>query len=341
MAPSKVTLPKGSLVVVSGANGYIGSHVVDQLLAEGYNVRGTIRNEKPWLNELFEKRHGKGRFETIVVPAIDVAGAFDEAVKGADGFVHVASDVSFRPEPGEVINLAVNGAKRALEASAKETSIKRFVLTSSSAATIIPTPNKTGVVLDNDSWNEAAVAAAWNKDTPAEVKPMVIYAASKTEAEKASWAFVKSEKPGFVLNTVLPNMNSGPILSPEIAGSTQGWIAALLKGDKTLLGFPPEYAIDVVDDARLHVAALLDPSVNNERIWGFAHAFNVTDIINVLRKHRPDNKLIPDPPKDDGRDLTEVKGRPRAEELLKSFFGQAGWTGFEESIVAGLDSVGV
>jgi dihydroflavonol-4-reductase len=32
------------LVLVTGATGYIASHVVQQLLAEGYNVRGTVRS---------------------------------------------------------------------------------------------------------------------------------------------------------------------------------------------------------------------------------------------------------------------------------------------------------
>lgn len=91
MAPSDLALPKGSLVIVSGANGYIGSHIVDQLLELGYNVRGTVRAEKPWLNEMFEEKYGKGRFETAVVPTMNVPEAFDEAVKGAAGFIHVVS----------------------------------------------------------------------------------------------------------------------------------------------------------------------------------------------------------------------------------------------------------
>jgi NADPH:quinone reductase-like Zn-dependent oxidoreductase len=36
----------GSLVLVTGANGYIAMHVVDQLLKAGYTVRGTVRSVK-------------------------------------------------------------------------------------------------------------------------------------------------------------------------------------------------------------------------------------------------------------------------------------------------------
>jgi len=75
--------------VVSGANGFIASHIVDLLLELGFRVRGTVREAKPWLDKYFEEKYGQGRFSSINVPAIEAKGAFDEAVKGAAGFVHV------------------------------------------------------------------------------------------------------------------------------------------------------------------------------------------------------------------------------------------------------------
>lgn len=96
MTSPDVALSKDSLVLVTGANGYIGSHVVDQLLNAGYKVRGTIRSRKPWLEELFEKKYGKGRFETTIVPAMEAPGAFDEAAKDVAGVVHVVWSLSLR-----------------------------------------------------------------------------------------------------------------------------------------------------------------------------------------------------------------------------------------------------
>lgn len=37
---------KPNLVVVTGGTGYVGSMVIDQLLAEGYSVRATVRAPK-------------------------------------------------------------------------------------------------------------------------------------------------------------------------------------------------------------------------------------------------------------------------------------------------------
>lgn len=77
-------IPKGSTVLVTGVNGYIASHLADQLLSAGFNVRGTVRNASrtQWIRDLFDEKYGPGRFETVVVPKVDAEGAWDEAVKG-------------------------------------------------------------------------------------------------------------------------------------------------------------------------------------------------------------------------------------------------------------------
>lgn len=77
-------LERGSLVLVTGVSGYIGSHVADQLLAYGYRVRGTVRDvqKAAWTNEFFAGNYGEGHFESIVVPDMAQEDAFEEAVKG-------------------------------------------------------------------------------------------------------------------------------------------------------------------------------------------------------------------------------------------------------------------
>lgn len=77
-------IPIGSLVLVTGISGYIGSHVADQLLQAGYCVRGTVRDESKgeWVRELFNKKYGEGKVETVVVADMAHDGAFDEACKG-------------------------------------------------------------------------------------------------------------------------------------------------------------------------------------------------------------------------------------------------------------------
>jgi nucleoside-diphosphate-sugar epimerase len=77
-------IPKGSTVLVNGANGFIGSNISDQLLKLGYKVRGTSRNpqKNAWVSNLFDQKYGPGLFELVAVPDMEAEGAYDEVVKG-------------------------------------------------------------------------------------------------------------------------------------------------------------------------------------------------------------------------------------------------------------------
>jgi hypothetical protein len=145
---------------------------------------------------------------------------------------------------------------------------------------------------------------------------------------------------------------------PQIPGSTMGWVRNILKGDPSVIKtIPPrklsesssthstleyklilktEWFVDVRDDARVHVAALLDPTVRSERLFAFAAPFNWTDIFGIMRKLRPQNSNIPTGPENEARDLSDIKPSARAEQLIKSFFGRTGWTSLEESLEAGI-----
>lgn len=204
------TLPEESLILVTGANGYIGSHIVDALLALKFRVRGTVRESKPWLNAFFDAKYGPGVFETVEVPSIQNPGDLDAAMEGGvRGVIHVAADVSMSSDPRAVIPKAQEATVNVLASAAKHKDIARFVLTSSSSAAIVPKPNVRGVVIDQTTYNDEIVAAAWSDDTPETYRGYFVYAAAKTESERTAWAWNDREKPDFVLNTVLPNTNVG------------------------------------------------------------------------------------------------------------------------------------
>lgn len=97
--------------------------------------------------------------------------------------------------------------------------------------------------------------------------------------------------------------------------------------------------VDVEDTARLHVIALLSPDVKSQRLFAFAASKNWTDYVQTLRKLRPDNKLIPEPPANDPHDETDVVPAHKSETLLKDFLGRPGWTRFDESLAAGIEGL--
>jgi nucleoside-diphosphate-sugar epimerase len=94
----------------------------------------------------------------------------------------------------------INASLNVIKAAAKFPNIKRVVYTSSSMAAASPAPDKE-LTIDENTWNESCVEAAWAPPPYEASRGYYVYGASKTQAEQALWKFVKEEKPGFVLNT--------------------------------------------------------------------------------------------------------------------------------------------
>lgn len=144
------------------------------------------------------------------------------------------------PDPTAVIPGSVKGTVNALSAAAKEPSVRRFVLTSSSASALIPKPNNP-VTVTTETWNDETVAYASRGPPYEPERAYPVYAAAKTLAEKEAWRFVRETKPGFTLNTVLPNINFGASLDIKGQGhpSTSGLVVELFRGNsEALAGLP-------------------------------------------------------------------------------------------------------
>ncbi|KAI0882237.1 aldehyde reductase [Annulohypoxylon maeteangense] len=335
---SDLSIQPGSLVLVTGVNGFIGSHIADQILHHGYRVRGTVRSiaKDQWMNEHFEKKYGPGKFELAEVPDMLASGAFDKAMKGASGLAHVATPVMTSPDPNLIIPPTVDIMIRVLEAAAKEPEMKRVVLTSSSGA--CASLDGTQVfAINSNMWNEASIEAAY-APPPYEGMARIekVYHASKTRQEQEAWKWVREHKPSFVFNAVLPNANIGAPLDPVHQGyrSTTGWIKiAFEKGDqlrpKDFFGLSPQYFVDVRDNAALHVAALIYPDVEGERLFAFSEPFNGNKIIRTLKKIYPDREFGEEEP--NAATERSTVANERAEELLRRMTGH-GWTSFEDSI---------
>lgn len=327
-----LALPEGSLILITGANGYVASHIADQTLKAGYRVRGTVRDpaKAAWMISLFDDKYGKGRFELVTVPDMNAERAFDAVMQSCQGVVHAASVLTFESDPNKVIPQTVRGAVSVLEAAKRTPSVKRVVYTSSSMAATMIKPN-VRFSIGPETWNEEAEELAW-APPPYEDRAVAVYAASKTSAEKACWDFMKKEEPQFVLNSVLPCFNLGNILHESQPGSTAGVVKGTWNNDATaagmLKGLSPQFAIDVVDDALLHVAALIYGDVKSERLLGYAKPFNFNQTVQTMKKIDPSRQL-PDLQEDNSEDISSVE-TSRCIEMLKRF-GQDGWTSFEAS----------
>jgi len=93
---------------------------------------------------------------------------------------------------------------------------------------------------DSNSWNDDDVKAAWKAEPWDENHQWMVYAASKTEAEKALWKFRDEKRPHFTINSVLPATNFGPVITPDTVSSTANFVPMIYGGNvEALLGVLP------------------------------------------------------------------------------------------------------
>lgn len=232
-------------------------------------------------------------------------------------------------DPATAIPLAVNMALSALK-TASAAGIERFVYTSSSFAVTQPKPS-VAFTVDESTFNEEAVQAVQRKGK--EAGGATVYAASKVEVERAMQKWRDESKATIVVNCVNPNGNLGPVLQPQYQGypTTAGWVKNIWDGKYDSLKRAPEHFIDVRDDAKLHVIALVHPDLEGRRLLGMVAPAPIDRIISILRGLYPDREF-----KDfevDGTDEINNAEKGKVEALLKEAYGH-GYTRLEESVKA-------
>lgn len=302
-----------------------------EALTLGYKVRGAVRSleKAAWLEAHFNSVF-PGQYSQVHLNNIADASGLAEAVKGVAGIIHVAVNTDMTPNPEPYVPQTIEETLKVLKVAGTEPSVKSVVLTSSSvAAAAWGAKGK----IPEDAYNEEMVKLAWDPTFEHPAKKFFVYAAAKAQSEQAAWKYVKEQNPSFNLNTVLPNCNLGPSLVYEKQGhpSTGGWPKSLFDGDtSTVASTPPSYFIDVRDTAKLHIAALVDPEISSERLWGFAEPFNWNTVLAIFRKVWPEKKFLDDLP-NQGWDES-IASTESALKALRNVYGQEGWTSLEKSI---------
>ncbi|ARM31271.1 SDR family oxidoreductase [Prosthecochloris sp. HL-130-GSB] len=257
------------LACVTGATGFIASHLVRDLLEAGYRVRATVRNlTQPERFGFLREFDGAGQRLEIVEADLLKPGSFDTAIKGAQYVFHTASPylVNVRDPQKDLVDPALEGTRTVLESCRKAGSVSRIVLTSSVAA-ITDDPPADRILSEKD----------WNTSSSLTRNP---YHYSKTVAERAAWQFMEQE-PGFELITVNPFMVIGPSLTPSLNTSNQ-IIRDIVTGVYPAIMDINWGFVDVRDVARSHRIAM-ETSHARGRYLCSAETLHMRDVVGILK----------------------------------------------------------
>ena len=268
------------LVVVTGASGYIGSHIVANLLSKGRNVRATVRDMSDpervqHLNNLPIEKDGS--LEIVEMDLLNEESV-NIAISGCEDVIHTAAAViikSKKPQK-EIVDPSVIGTRNVLNAIEKNGKVINFIHTSSTAA-IRPAKWENGTILTSETFAE---------DATLDKNP---YGLAKYSAEMLVRKWHKNIKSGPRMITIHPCMVFGPAMSKRHLHGSLSILMMLVKRKLPVL-LPMQISIvDVRDIAEIHVRALSSGkdggrylAVGGEMMWG--------DIAKLLKKNYPERK---------------------------------------------------
>ncbi|CAI7600696.1 unnamed protein product [Penicillium manginii] len=276
---------ENKISLVTGASGFIASHVVQQLLEKGHEVHATVRstkNQKKIKHLLDMQDRWPGKL-TLFEADLLAAGSFEDSMKGCSVVYHIASpffiENKIRDGQKEVVEPALKGTQHVLDAVQKCETVKLVVLTSSVAA----------IFGDN-----ADVLEMKNRTLSADSVTYNAYPYSKVVAEKEAWKLhdAQPSPKRWKLVTINPGLVLGPSLSPASESGSLSLLDQLLRG-QLFLGVPDMWfaIVDVRDVATAHLRAAQNPDSNGRFILANNTTHGFVELARILRSITQNSRI--------------------------------------------------
>lgn len=286
-------------VVVTGASGFVGSHVVEALLKRGYSVRGCVREaNNPDKTEHLLAMNNKGYSGSVELYEANLLndGSYDEPFAGCSALLHVGTAMGYNGanNPRQVYDGAVKGTTNVLNSVKKAGTIKRVIYTSSFAA--IGHPAKSGYQFTEEDWasDNRENDERWVPESQDEIHE-ISYAMAKVDTEKKSYK-IAEEDGRFDVISVCPIVVLGPLLSKahELVRSWQYHLGRMLAGEDCQRGWQSLWNIVDVRDVGESQALMIESDVPKN---GTRYQLSATDEsgeLDVFQLHDHLQRLFPD-----------------------------------------------
>ena len=282
-------MPSTETILITGANGYIGQHIVAHALSQGHNVRATARSESSLAKLRATFPQHAAQLSTALVTDMTSPASYASALdKTITAIIHTASPLVLDPKDlkADVLDPAINGSVAILEAAVRYApNASRLVVTSSLAAVADPSAGlRPGYAYTSADWNPMTYEQA------AASSPVPAYVASKALAERAMWDWVAAHKPPFTLTALNPSWVYGPVIGTPNLASLNTSLAVLWSGLVDAQAVPPTDFpgfIDVRDLAAAHVNALSRPAAAGQRLLASTRSSYQT-VADIVRDEFPE-----------------------------------------------------
>lgn len=261
----------GHTIFVTGVNGHIGNHIVRDLLAHGYTVKGSVRdlNNPKKVDHVRKHASDLGVSDRLILVQGDVleADCWGDHLAGCDGLFHTATVYAMSGDATTIIDTANKGTQHLLTA-AKQCGIKRVIHTSSIAA-VGSLPK--GQVKDESQWQT-------DRASP--------YTIAKTESERLAWKLAEQ------LDLDLRVMNPGGVLGGGFVDPTPSveWFDDAMKGLFPAAPKIPMAFVHVVDVAIAHRKAYELDEAEGRFILAPHNNSTIAHVCRRIRELHPETK---------------------------------------------------
>ncbi len=279
-------IDKTAPILVTGGTGYLASWIIKQLLDEGLNVRATVRNK----SNTEKNKHlmklgddGKGSLELYEADLLQ-EGSFDQAMSNCEVVFHTASPfqiLGIKDPQKELVDPALKGTTNILSSVNKTQTVKRVILTSSTASISQDAKETVNKKLNEETWNTSSSL----KDNP--------YAFSKKLAEETAWQIANAQN-RWDLIVINPGFIIGPSLSSRIDSFSIDFMLSMLNGKNKsgvpALAFP---IVDVRDVAKAQILGAFTQNASGRHIVVSGKSPFYLEIAETIKNEYGDKYPVP------------------------------------------------